>query len=414
MTAGPRQAAATAALAWRKTRETGGRAVVERLVRELHGRMVTGGTRLALWAEDIADSGRLELAPAAPVDGPLTVGWMIMPPAAGSGGHTTMFRMVQALEAAGHRCVVYLCDRDQGEIARHVHTIRAGWPGVRAEVRDVHDGVRGVDALVATSWHTAHVLATRSAALPVHRFYFVQDLEPAFYPVGSAHVLAEDTYRFGLHGITAGGWLADELAARHGMACDPFPFGADADVYRWENEGERPGVVFYARPSAARRGYELGVLALELLARRRPEVEIHLFGDQVRGLPFPATGHGKLSTTELNLLYNRCSAGLSLSFTNVSLIPWELLAAGAVPVVNDAHHNRRVLDNAEVVWARSTPQALADALTAVVDDPDPAGRARAASASVAGVTWETAGRVVVAAIERECARRPALTAEREA
>lgn len=412
MTAGPRQVVATAALAWQKARQGGVRGLAERLVRELHGRTVPGGTRLALWAEDIADSGRLDLARPAPVEGPLTVGWMIMPPAAGSGGHTTMFRMVQALEDAGHRCVVYLCDRDQGDVARHVATIRAGWPGVRAEVRDVHDGVGGVDALVATSWHTAHVLATRSVALPVHRFYFVQDLEPAFYPVGSAHVLAEDTYRFGLHGITAGGWLADELGARYGMACDPFPFGADADVYGLENTGDRPGVVFYARPSAARRGYELGVLALELLARRRPEVEIHLFGDRVRGLPFPATVHGKLSTAELNRLYNRCSAGLSLSFTNVSLIPWELLASGAVPVVNDAHHNRRVLDNPEVVWARPTPQALADALTEVVDDPDAAGRARAASASVAGVTWDTAGRIVVAAIERECARRPALASDR--
>jgi len=253
------RAASTAQLAWRKARETGARGLAERAVRELHGRMTTGGTRLALWAEDIADSGRLDLAPPQPVSGPLTVGWMIMPPAAGSGGHTTMFRMVQALEAAGHRCVVYLCDRDQGDVARHVQTIRSGWPGIRAEVRDVHDGVRGVDALVATSWHTAHVLVTRSAALPVHRFYFVQDLEPAFYPVGSAHVLAEDTYRFGLHGITAGGWLAEELSGRFGMACDPFPFGADSDVYALDNTGIRPGVVFYARPSAARRGYELGI-----------------------------------------------------------------------------------------------------------------------------------------------------------
>ena len=73
--------------------------------------------------------------------------------------------------------------------------------------------------------------------------------------------------------------------------------------------------------------------------------------------------HGKLTTAALDRLYNQCAGGLSLSFTNVSLIPWELLASGAVPVVNDAAHNRLVLDNSQVVWARPTPQALADALT---------------------------------------------------
>jgi O-antigen biosynthesis protein len=399
---------AAVAGAWRLARRDGGLALAERALREAHELVAAGHNDLVLRPDDIADSARLTLAPAAPVgERSLAVGWLAVPPGPGSGGHTTMFRMMRSLEAAGHRCVLYLCDDKPCDVPRHTATVRSGWPQVEAEVRDVLAGVRGVDALVATSWQTAHVLARQAADVPAHRFYFVQDYEPYFYPASSASVLAEDTYRFGFHGITAGGWLADELATRHGMAADPFPFGADTDVYRLDNAGSRPGVVFYARPSAPRRGYELGILALEVFARRHPETEIHLFGDrvQVRRLPFRATVHGKLGTGALNTLYNTCRAGLSLSFTNVSLIPWELLAAGAVPVVNDAPHNRRVLDNSHVVWAAPTPQALADALDAVFAEPDVAGRARAASASVGRMTWEAAGKVVVEAIERICRAR---------
>ena len=45
-------------------------------------------------------------------------------------------------------------------------------------------------------------------------------------------------------------------------------------------------------------------------------------------MPFPAVNHGRITPAELAALYNRCTAGLTLSFTNVSLVPDELLACG--------------------------------------------------------------------------------------
>lgn len=398
-----------AARAWRIARRDGAGALAGRVTRKARDRFGTvAAAEVMLDPDDVADSAAVA-APAVPaVTGPLTVGWVALPPGPGSGGHTTMFRIMRSLTDAGHRCVLYLYDPRGCDLAKHTETVHSGWPWLRAELRDAAAGLSGVDALVATSWETAHVLATRAAAVPAHRFYFVQDYEPFFYPVGAQYALAEDTYRFGFHGLTAGGWLADELAARHGMAADAFPFGADTGVYHLDEPlglagRGRTGVAFYARPSVARRGYQLGIQALELFARRHPEVEIHLFGDRVRRPPFPATSHGKLSTVDLNRLYNRCHAGLTLSFTNVSLLPWELLAAGAVPVVNDAPHNRRVLSNPSVRWARPTPRALADALHEVVTDPEPGRRAAAASATVQDVSWNAAGRAVVKAIERRCA-----------
>lgn len=66
--------------------------------------------------------------------------------------------------------------------------------------------------------------------------------------------------------------------------------------------------------------------------------------ERVGPTPFRCVDHGLASPTELNAIYNCCFAGLSLSLTNVSLVPLEMLAAGCIAVVNDAAHNRIVLE----------------------------------------------------------------------
>lgn len=391
----------------RVLRADGAAVVRARLARRVLRRAGAGRTELLVRAEDVLAADPANPPPPAPMvraaDRGLTVNWVMTPPAGGSGGHTTVFRLVSALEAKGHTCRVYLKDRYLGDMAGHEATLRRHWPAVRAAVADAEAGIAPADAIFATSWNTAYQVAATPGQ--GKRFYLVQDFEPAFYAVGSESQLAENTYRLGLHGVTAGRWLSTKLRAEFGMACDAFDFGCDTAVYRCDNLGERDGVVFYARPSAPRRAYELGVMALELFARRHPGTPIHLFGERVGPLPFAATDHGLLSPAELNALYNRCAAALSLSLTNISLIPLELLAAGCIPVVNDADHNRMVVDNPHVHYAPPTPHDLARALSAVVERPGRGALAQAASASVALQGWDQAGDTVERVLLR--ALRPA-------
>ena len=157
----------------------------------------------------------------------------------------------------------------------------------------------------------------------------------------------------------------------------------------------------YTKPDVARRGYLLGRLALEEFHRRHPEHELHVYVDPVRDWTIPVIRHERLSPTELNALYNRTCAGLALSFTNISLVAEEMLAAGTVPVVNDSRYSRADLPSPQAVFAPPTPRGLADALCAIVEAADPAGRAAAAAASVRTDGWAPAQAVVRAAIERE-------------
>lgn len=370
-------------------------------------RSLSTGDHLDVQAADIVDSATVRRAPAPPATPrgrSLDVGWVITAPGPASGGHTTMFRMVEALEAAGHRCVLFVHDGQGGAGAQYEALIRTWWPAVRAEVRDTRGGLPPMDAYVATAWPTAHVLAKHDD-VPGHRFYLAQDYEPYFYARGSVSTLAEDTYRFGFQTITIGHMVADELATRFGLRSVVAEFGCDTATYRVLPEqatAPRRDVAFYAKPGTARRGFELGVLALEQFHAAHPDVTIHTFGVSPRRLPFPTQAHAHVSPAELNRVYQGCAAGLAMSFTNISLIAAELLAAGVVPVVNDWAGSRADLDNPYAVWARPTPAGLAAGIeraVALAGATDPS----AISASVAGVSWDQARRVVVETVEATCA-----------
>lgn len=331
----------------------------------------------------------------------LRVAWVCDPPAPGSGGHTTMFRMITALKAAGHESTVYLLDRHGWELSQHVARIRQGWPDAAVDVRDFRDGVDDCHALFATGWASAWSVL-RSDALGL-RCYFVQDLEPLFHPAGSQSMLAEATYSFGFKGVTAGKWLPIVLEHEFGMEAIGFEFGSDRERYFLKpGEHARISICYYCRPSSPRRAHELAVAALRQFAENNPQVQIHMYGARVGNLGFKAAQHGVLTPHQLNDLYNECAAGLVLSATNVSLVPHEMLASGCIPVVNDATHNRLVLDNNEVKYAAATPYHLATALEQVLRrTPSEAADAVArATMSVNDRSWVSAGEQFVTIVTR--------------
>ncbi len=336
-------------------------------------------------------------------NGRLVINWVMAPPGPHSGGHTTTFRLIRHLQDQGHTSRVYFYDVYGGDLAYYSDLLRREYANV--EVASVFDGMQDADAVFATCWESAYpVFNARCAG---KRFYLVQDFEPWFYPAGSSATLAENTYKMGFHAITAGRWLSSLLASRYGMGADHFDFGCDTEIYRLQRRQPRDGIVFYARPKTARRAFELGLLTLELFAQEHPDITIHMYGDSVPNIGafgFAFVDHGLVSPEELNTIYNRCFAGLSLSMSNVSLVPHEMLAAGCIPVVNDADHNRVVLDNSYVRYAPASPHHLADALGDLVEDPDFDSLAASASASVQGSSWAQAGEAVERTLLRELGR----------
>jgi glycosyltransferase involved in cell wall biosynthesis len=328
---------------------------------------------------------------------PLVANWVTTPPGPGSGGHTTLFRIIRYLENHGYQNRVYFYDVYHGDHTYYESFVR-DYYGFGGEVANVEDGMEDANIVVATGWPTAYpIFNSRCAG---KRFYLVQDFEPYFHPVGALSLLAENTYRMGFHGISIGKCYASKIADEFGMTVDTFKYGCDISRYRPVQGMRGSGVVFYARRETARRGVELGLMTLEVFAARRPDVPIHIYGDKMGKLPFSFVDHGRVTPDELNSIYNQCNAGLSISFTNVSLVALEMLAAGCIPVVNDTIQVRVDLDNPFVHYTPAYPSALASELEAIIDAPDSESVSRAAADSVHTRTWDEACATVDAIFRR--------------
>jgi O-antigen biosynthesis protein len=243
-----------------------------------------------------------------------------------------------------------------------------------------------------TGWQTvARVLRLEGASA---RAYLVQDHEPEFYPTSAEREWAAWTYRQGLHCIAASPWLADLVHRRYGAGATSFDLGIDHARYRpaaVERRTDR--VLFYARAVTPRRAVPLGLLALEELHRRRPQIEIALFGEsRPIAAPFPYRPLGVLEAGDLARAYSEATVGLVLSLTNPSLIPQEMLACG-LPCVDVASESMLATYGADgpATLAAPEPIALCEAIEALLSDS--VRRARQAAEGLrwaAGRTWPAA------------------------
>ena len=159
----------------------------------------------------------------------VVVNWVMIPAAARAGGYTTIFRIIRYLETHGYVNRIYFYNVYGGDHQYYESIVRSSY-GFHGAVKSLDKGMEDAHAVMATSWATAYPVFNSNCA--GKRFYFVQDFEPYFHPVGALNLLADNTYRMGFHAITAGRWLAQKLSSEFAMSADSFEFGCDTSCYR--------------------------------------------------------------------------------------------------------------------------------------------------------------------------------------
>ena len=298
--------------------------------------------------------------------GQYSVGWIIPPPGKGSGGHMTLFRTIGILSDLGLHHKIYICDGGPGDPSVDWRGAVKDFYGVDLKDNEIYPSISDMtysDAIVATSWYTAYV--ARNFNNCVSKFYFVQDFEPFFFARGSEYSFAENTYRFGFRGITAGHWLAEKLHDEYGMETQPFFFAYDRNIHiARKKEDNRNRIFCYARPNTERRAFEMAVLALEALARRVPDVEVVFAGQKLEGyhFAFDYRDLGILRIEELSKVYSQCDMCLVLSMTNLSLLPMEVMASGSVVVSNQGENNSWLLNNENAILVETDPLRMAETM----------------------------------------------------
>jgi glycosyltransferase involved in cell wall biosynthesis len=343
----------------------------------------------------------------------------------GSGGHATIVHILEGLRARGHEVSVWLED-NEGRHAREraSATRRSFRKFFAADGVELHTDLRawqGADVALATGWQTV----ARVLELPGVRghAYLVQDHEPDFYAVSAERMWAAETYRRGLYCIAASPWLDELLRTRYGARATHFDLGVDHALYRPPSRTQSPGprrslgsgdakeiVAFYARAVTPRRAVPLGLAALAELARRRPDVEIALYGeDRSLAVPFSHSNLGVLDSRRLAELYGRASVGMVLSLTNPSLIGLEMMACG-LPCVELASESMLATfaSDGPLTLVEPDPLALCAALERLLDDPERRARvSRAGLELMSARTWKSA------AVQVEAGLRAALSAAGE-
>ena len=303
--------------------------------------------------------------------------WLIPDFRTGSGGHTTIFRMIKWLESFGHKSSILICGgTHHGNPKKAKENISSNFFSLEASVDILVDPTSFdviSDIIISTSYDTCYY--SRAIDSASSRFYFVQDYEPDFAPLGSYYFLAKETYSFGFSCITAGKWLASKVKSVGGMVSGYFELAVDKDIFFPDHKRDLiqkkiPHIAVYSRSATPRRMTELAILGLNILSRRGCQFKVTFFGDTK--LPIPACFEfeivGVAAPESLAELYRRADVGCVFSGTNYSLVPIEMMACGLPVLEFDGQNTRQTFPSGSIRYAKPNPISIADELEEMVSD----------------------------------------------
>ena len=258
--------------------------------------------------------------------------------AAHAGGMTSILRIGPALEKNGFSVTyIALSGQSKKELTENAGINLKNYRG-KMETKEALE--ENYDVVIATDWKSVYTVTQMDG----YKMYFVQDYEPYFCEDGERYILAKKTYELGLHMISLGKWNKREI--ERNVDCDTkisyvdFPYErseyhmVERDYESYKNKKEFEFVVYLKQ--AGRRLPTIIPLMLEKVKKRFEENQMKLnisFYGGIEDIPEELGKNlGKLSKAELMELYAKADFGMVSSMTNISLVPYEMLATG-LPVV---------------------------------------------------------------------------------
>lgn len=297
------------------------------------------------------------------------IAWFLPTLSKGSGGLNTIFRNAEHLVESGYSCDFFF-PPSSGLVTTEEETRRRlrSWfdypyeSNIYLYETDADDRY---DLIIATFWETAPLVAMQKCR---NKAYFIQDWEPSFYPVSDAYFLAMQSYELGLTPITIGRWLAAKAGHACGRGAFYTDFCADLSIYSDLHMDREEAICAIYQPEKPRRGSKTLIDALRIVKQLNPGLTIYLYGSSSHCPEADFINLGILSKAECNRLYNRCKVGLSMSSTNPSRIPFEMMAAG-LPVVDLAGENTSFdFPGDAICFANASPVSLATQIDSLIND----------------------------------------------
>lgn len=317
-----------------------------------------------------------------------------------SGGITSVLRLGSYLSRWG--VDVYYISYTEQDPRRMKNVAARTMPGLKAEFFRLSEASNlPFDCAVATFWESAYDVAMMPNVK--HKAYFIQDFEPLFYSASDGYFFALNSYRLGLHMISLGDWNKAEIErAVNGVHVDVVPFPYEPSEYKAQLSEDK----FQAKQEVhtcafvkmeEKRAPFLVLKCLEALDRELKakgyRSRISVFGLD-KGIKLSVGENlGKLSRKELSALYEQCDFGVVASLTNISLVPYEMMACYC-PVVDFSFGSfLHFFPSDTAILTNGYPQSFAQSVLHYVEHPaERKALAIRAKAAVAGLSWEETSR----------------------
>lgn len=254
-----------------------------------------------------------------------------------SGGITSIFRIADGLSKKGLE--VYIAPINDAKLHQlNISVEKLFGTTFSAKIITLKELYsQKFDCYVATFWSTCYFIKQFCG----YKMYFVQDYEPYFYSHGDDYYIASKTYELGYHMVSLGGWNKKKIIEQHPNAVvDSIAFPFDSHNYkpvvrRGINHKQTIKAAVYLRDTPRRLPLITEWLCenlVKLFAKDGKKLEVHYFGDDAKLKIRAGINDGALTWEKLIELYNECDFGIVFSYTNISLVPYEMLATG-LPLV---------------------------------------------------------------------------------
>lgn len=253
-----------------------------------------------------------------------------------SGGITSVLRLGTYLYELGYE-ISYLdfSHQRKGEIEENAYFNLKDYKGKIGDYFSVAKD--GYDVIIATSWESFYKMGKFQA----YKMYFVQDYEPYFSKFNEKFLLAKKTYELGAHIVSLGIWNIKQIKreCRTDSILDSISFPYEPKEYQLEKKRnfisysskKKIKIAVYTKEE----GKRIPNIIQAILKRAKNELmdygielEIFFFGLKKNYLPSIGKNLGKLTKNELLNLYKECDFGMCASMTNISLVPYEMIATG--------------------------------------------------------------------------------------
>lgn len=256
-----------------------------------------------------------------------------------SGGHTSILRLGTHLSELGYD-IYYISYRNQDikTMEKNAKVNLKHYKGIVLDSSYLKDFK--TDVFIATLWESVYYIKD----LKGYKMYFVQDYEPYFYTYGEKFLLAKKSYELGFHIVNLGKWNKEmiERSCNNIDCIDYIDFPYEKSEYTpimrdfqsYKNKKEI-SIAVYVKFYEKRAPFIIQTI-LENLKREFNKdgvnLKINYFGAEKNDKFINGINLGKLNKEQLYDLYKKSDFGMVASLTNISLVPYEMIAT-KLPVI---------------------------------------------------------------------------------